>query len=75
MAEQEVDVRSEVKKAIIMGDYFKAERLLQSGQAQTAFTQAELVQLQMALEQARWGRFQQYGNKAEAELLALAVKL
>ena len=66
LATEEVDVKSEVKKAIIMGDMHKAEKLIMTNPE--AFSQMERIQL---LEQIKKTQF----GTTNPELMALAAKM
>lgn len=70
----EVDVREEIRRAILVGDYWKADQLASQVAAAGEISRAQAVQIQMAIEAIKWGQFEP-ARKEKAELLALAMKL
>jgi len=70
--EADVDVKSELKRALIMGDTYRAEKLLSQGKELGVFTQTEFVQLQQAIEKAKFGTMKPL---QDPDLYALASKM
>ena len=66
------EIRSELKKALIIGDIHSAEKLLMQARSVEAFSPMEQVRIQQAIEQAKFGVTNPMQNP---ELYALAVKL
>jgi len=66
------EIRSELKKALIIGDTHTAEKLLLQGKSAEAFTPMEQIRIQQAIEQVKFGITNPTQNP---DLYAIAVKL
>lgn len=66
------EIRSEIKRSLLIGDIHSVERLLSQAKAVEAFSPMEQIRIQQAIEQAKFGVLNPTQNP---EIYALAVKL
>jgi len=66
------EIKSELKKSLLMGNIHSAEKLLQEGKQAGIFTEVEFTQLKQAIEKTKFG----VANPVQdPELYALLAKM
>jgi len=66
------EIKSELKRALLIGDLHTAEKLLQEGKRSGVFTEVEFTQIKQAIEKSKFGLT---SPMQDPELYAIAAKM